>query len=390
MILAKRDRFNHLFTLSVEEVSTSIENNSSMIKVKFQISEEVNWTWNSWGNYIRYSVKVGDNTYAGSIPAYGRGKTEIPLVLVNDEIVVEHNIDGTKEIGISYSVVDNSGATYTCGSFSDSGSMELTAIPRATTFTIAPNDVLTKGQVLIIDAEKELDGTDTITGTCNGHIAFSYTHTEAGAYQISVPYETIFSSASLEESANYLLTVTIESSYGSNSETIKISTGTMPLSVLYRDGEYGICFGKKATEVNKVVSKFPVEIGDSSTELELLLNGKKITGSIDFDSEEDVRVGTYNGKDVFLRYIRWSGGAVSSAGTRIAMLGAIDDCIALSYNMTPSSKYAFWSGSVRDGSYYHQGVQLIRSTGELKVYYQDGWSNGTVVNVLVIYTKADS
>lgn len=390
MIISKRGKNNHLFTLQVEEAATSVEDNTSTVSIRFQLSEEMYCTWIGWGNYIRYSVKVGDNTYSGSIPAYGRGKTDVPLVLVSDTIVIQHENDGTKGVDISFSVMDSAKADYTCGSVNDSGTLELTSIPRATTFSIEPNDVLTKGQVLFIDAEKQLEGIDTITGTCNGHIAFSFTHSDVGNYQIEVPYETIFSSAELEESSNYLLAVTIESAYGSNSETMKISTGTMPLSVLYRDGEYGICFGKKATEVNKIVSRFPVEIGDSSTDLELLLNGKKITGGVEVNDEEDIRIGTYNGKDVYLRYVRWSSGQVSASGTRIALLGAVDDCLALNYNMTPSSKYAFWSGSVRDGSYYHQGVQLIRATGELKVFYQDGWSNGTIVNVLVIYTKADS
>lgn len=109
-----------------------------------------------------------------------------------------------------------------------------------------------------------------------------------------------------------------------------------------------------------------------------------------YTPNEDTIIGTYNGKTLYKRIIAWSSGSVVATGTLIATIGAIDEVVDISFTMTPSNKSNFWTGSVRDGSYYHQGVQVTRATGQVRVYYQDGWSSGTMVKVTLTYTKPDA
>lgn len=290
----------HKFTLTVNETSTDVINNTSEVSINLQLSgAATTWPWT--GHTVNYSVTVNGVTTAGSFNKYGTNKGTVyspsPLTLVNKTQTVEHNNDGTKELEISFRITDNSGASYVCGNASASGVVELTVIPRASTFTLSPNDVLSKGSKIIVDVDKKLDSAiDSLIGTCNGYTAFSTTYSNPGNWSFETNYEAIVSTCHLEANRTYDLEISLTTTLngievGTNTFNLKISTGTMPLSVIYKDGRYGISFGKKASEVEKLKSEYPLEIGDSTTDLSLKLNGRDVYESGTEGSWQYIKLG---------------------------------------------------------------------------------------------------
>lgn len=121
----------HKFSLIVTETSYSIENNTSQIEFDFRLSEDSGYyfDWNSWGSAISYTVTIDGTNYTGSIPEYTPSVSGTSLKRMTG-ITIPHQTDGTKTINISFNVKDNTGASYTCGNASKSGTLTLTNIPR--------------------------------------------------------------------------------------------------------------------------------------------------------------------------------------------------------------------------------------------------------------------
>lgn len=121
----------HKFSLIVTETSYSIENNTSQIEFDFRLSEDSGYyfDWNEWGNRITYTVTIDGTNYTGSIPEYTPSVSGTSLKRMTG-ITIPHQTDGTKTINISFNVKDNTGASYTCGNASKSGTLALTNIPR--------------------------------------------------------------------------------------------------------------------------------------------------------------------------------------------------------------------------------------------------------------------
>ena len=130
-IYANGAKGHHKFTLDVTETATSIENNTSTLSYTFKLSPvQKGWDWSGWGSKISYSIDINGTKYTGTIPSYD-GSSTVTLKSGKD-IPIEHSSDGTKTINISFSVSDGAGQSYTCGNASQSGTMALTTIPRAT------------------------------------------------------------------------------------------------------------------------------------------------------------------------------------------------------------------------------------------------------------------
>lgn len=130
---------HHKFTLTVTENSTSISNNTSSVSFSFVISPiQTSWNWYDWGTSISYTVTINGTKYTGSIPAYDGYST---VILKSNSLSIGHNSDGSKTINISFSVSDGAGQRYTCGNASDSGSMALTTIPRASSLSLSSSSV---------------------------------------------------------------------------------------------------------------------------------------------------------------------------------------------------------------------------------------------------------
>lgn len=125
-IIAYGSKHSHQFKLSVNEVSTDVSSNTSTVSFQFTIYK-ASYSWSGYNN-ITYSVTIDGQTYTGTISSYRAGNET--LLMANSK-VIGHNSDGSKSINFSFNVTDNSGASYTCGNASASGSMALTTIPRA-------------------------------------------------------------------------------------------------------------------------------------------------------------------------------------------------------------------------------------------------------------------
>lgn len=149
-ITANGSKGHHKFALRVSEDTTS--GNSSFMGYSFTLSPiQTGWDWNWSGqpNRISFSVRIGDKTFNGNIPIYDGRSTVV--VASNYDIEIPHNDDGSKTIDISFTVTDNTGANYTCGNASASGTLQLTQLhqpPEITDATLVENNtVLTNLQV---------------------------------------------------------------------------------------------------------------------------------------------------------------------------------------------------------------------------------------------------
>jgi hypothetical protein len=135
---------HHKFILTVTQNSQSTENNTSTVSYKFQIAPiQTSWDWYDWNTTtINYTVTINGTKYTGTIPNYDGYST---VTLKSGTQTVTHNADGAKSISYSFSVVDNTGQSYTSGNASASGTLALTTIPRATTPTLSATSVVANG-----------------------------------------------------------------------------------------------------------------------------------------------------------------------------------------------------------------------------------------------------
>ena len=137
---------HHSYTLTLTEKETSVVNNTSTISYSFDLADDSNWFWNTWGNYITYSISAnGSKITSGSIPDHMTKNQTI----ASGTFTVTHNADGTKSIPFSFSVTDNAKQTYTSGNASASGTMTLSAIPKATTPTFSSKNVTMGSSITI-------------------------------------------------------------------------------------------------------------------------------------------------------------------------------------------------------------------------------------------------
>lgn len=135
IISANGSKGHHKFTLTVNEDSTNIANNTSSVSWLFQIDPiENRWDW-SYTNSVSYSVIINGTTYSGTIDSYDGNST---VVIKRGTNTITHNADGSKSISYSFSV-SSLDVSYLPGSASASGTMALTKIPRAATISSAPN-----------------------------------------------------------------------------------------------------------------------------------------------------------------------------------------------------------------------------------------------------------
>jgi hypothetical protein len=135
-ISSRGSKGHHTYNLTLTQASQSIANNNSTVNYSFELIDDVNWFWESWGNSITYSISANGSVIAsGSIPNH----TTKNQTVASGSFTVPHNADGTKKISYSFSVDDNAGQYYTSGDASASGEMTLTTIPRQANITSAPN-----------------------------------------------------------------------------------------------------------------------------------------------------------------------------------------------------------------------------------------------------------
>ena len=123
---------HHTYQLTLTETSTSTEKNESSVDYSFDLTDDANWFWSSWGNSISYSISAnGSVIKSGSIPNHTTKNQNI----ASGSFTVPHDADGSKTLSFSFSVKDGAGKSYTSGNASGSGSMILTQIPRQAEIT---------------------------------------------------------------------------------------------------------------------------------------------------------------------------------------------------------------------------------------------------------------
>jgi len=130
VISANGSKGHHKFTLELNETSYNSDSNTSETSYLFTLSPIVTgYNWSGWGSAISWNVSINGTNYSGTIPNYD-GRSTITLKIGSQTI--QHNEDGTKVVDFSFSVSDTSGASYTCGTASSSGTLTLTPISRQT------------------------------------------------------------------------------------------------------------------------------------------------------------------------------------------------------------------------------------------------------------------
>lgn len=213
-------RGHHKFTLTVNESSYSVANNTSAVTFNFSMTHVVaGYDWNYSSKCVTCKCTINGNTYTKKLYKYGGSGA---VTLASRTITVPHNSNGKKTISFSFSVSDGIGASYTPGSASASGSLALTNIPRVSDISVSPTAIDADGiSEVIATATKKYSGfTDTITVTLG-----DYSQTVTSGEEFVIPEEWI--NAIPGTSATAAVTVTTKN----GSTTIGTKTANLTVNV---------------------------------------------------------------------------------------------------------------------------------------------------------------
>lgn len=222
-ITANGSKGHHRFSLKVNEDKTS--ENSSFMSYSFTIAPiQTGWDWASWGNLISYVIKIGDNTYNGTIPAYN-GSSTITLSSSNN-IEIPHNSDGTKTINISFSVTDTTGVNYTCGNASSSSTLTLSVLHKAPEITT----------VSVIESNTQLTGLGVANNTIvqylsNKKFTVTATYDDATITECSIYHNNVLIGTSKTNE------VTVD--FSNVAELITSGTDSVGLNIAVKDSKEG-------------------------------------------------------------------------------------------------------------------------------------------------------
>lgn len=138
---------HHKITLNVTQGSQNTANNTTTINYSVVLSPlDDGWDWRyNNSDPFTCSYTINGTTRTCTLRVYNGSST---VTLASGSQTVSHNSDGTKTVSFSFSVTSQS-ASYLIGSCSASGSITLTTIPRASTFT-ASNGTLGTSQTFTV------------------------------------------------------------------------------------------------------------------------------------------------------------------------------------------------------------------------------------------------
>ena len=292
-IIANGSKGHHRFSLKVNEDTTS--ENSSFMSYSFTIAPiQTGWDWADWGTKISYVIKIGDNTYNGTITAYN-GSSTITLSS-SSNIEIPHNSDGTKTINISFSVTDTTGVNYTCGNASSSSTLTLSVLHKAPEITT----------VSVIESNTQLTGLGVDNNTIvqylsNKKFTVTATYDDATINECSIYHNNVLIGTS---TTNEVIV-----DFGSVAELITSGTDSVGLNIAIKDSKEGY----STRMFNFPVIKYtrPTIEGTSTTIVRKTGNGTVLTDNIAVLNF----VGTcYKGNDVIgnankptIQYKIWSG-----------------------------------------------------------------------------------
>lgn len=138
---------HHKITLNLTQGSQSTANNTTTTNYSVVLSPVQNgydWIYNN-SDPFTCTYTINGTTRTCTLRKYDGTST---VTLASGTQTVSHNSDGTKTVNFSFSVTSQS-ASYLIGSCSASGSLTLTTIPRASTFT-ASNGTLGTSQTFTV------------------------------------------------------------------------------------------------------------------------------------------------------------------------------------------------------------------------------------------------
>lgn len=218
------------------------------------------WTWSGAKATIggtTYTYNGGTNvafpkstsiTYADSTKSNGQSAPPIGGSYLGS-VSVTHDPDGTKTINVGLSITDNQGDTYTTGSASTTGTMTLTAIPRATQPSVSPTSAAAGSTVTISTPRASSSFTHTLkykfgTTTTETQIATSvgtsYSWAIPSSIITAIPNATsgtctiycyTYNGSTLVGSKTTTFTITVPSSVVPTAPTISsVSEGNSSLS----------------------------------------------------------------------------------------------------------------------------------------------------------------
>lgn len=219
-ISARGSKGHHTFYLSVVESGTNIDNNTSTVTINFWLVDDNNWYFDTWGSNLTYTVTVNGTTYSGNIPDHD---TKTTYIITNQTQTITHNNDGTKQISFSFSTTDSTGAYYTPGTASASGTLDLTTLPRASTVTVNNQTIASASGNVSFSITSKADFYHkyryTINGTTSSWMTAGRVNTTTASFNIA--YSTILSAMNNTN----LSTLTVEvQTYNSSAYSTLVGT----------------------------------------------------------------------------------------------------------------------------------------------------------------------
>lgn len=129
VLYATHANSNYTSIITINETSTSTENNTSTLSYLVQMQSRNGYNFELIGSTLILKINGVEVVHDTSQKSCGKNTT---VTLASGTTTVKHNDDGKKTINIEYSYSQSSTASYTPKYASVSGSMQLSTIARAT------------------------------------------------------------------------------------------------------------------------------------------------------------------------------------------------------------------------------------------------------------------
>ena len=263
--------------LNVEQSTQSITNNNTEVNWNIQIvnssSSYYFSLYTSTINAIINGVTVYSNTAQRSV---GKSAT---VTIASGTLTIPHNADGTKAITCSCSYSESWPDSYTAGNMSCSGSLTLTTIPRASTFSLSNSD-FTMGDSIRITISRASSSFTHKVLLAFGKYSATLSSDAATSYTWKTENEVANLASQIPKSVAGVGEIKVETYNGSTliGTSSKAFTATIASSVVPICGEISVA------ETNSTVasleagyvkghSKLLISIGDSKG-----IDGSTITG----------------------------------------------------------------------------------------------------------------
>lgn len=152
---ANGSKGNHKYTLTVEETATNATKNTSTVTINFSLTHiHSGYNWQDHSS-VKGTVTVNGTSYSWALPNYdGSGEAKL---ITNKTQTITHNTDGSKSISVSFSCKADTSYSYLPGTASNSGSLKLATLARASSFSVA-NGTLGSSQSITVTKKNKSYG----------------------------------------------------------------------------------------------------------------------------------------------------------------------------------------------------------------------------------------